>query len=100
MKDLKLNGVLPAAVLPMTADYEPDFKAYSRYLDWLIAENAIALAVNMDTGEGPQLNLSERQRVVEVAVVTAAGRCGVVAGVGGGTTQDAVEIARMYKTAG
>ena len=100
MKDLNLKGVLPAAILPMTKDYEPDFKAFSHYLDWLIAENAVALAVNMDTGEGPQLNSAERRRAVEVAVETANKRCGVVAGVMGGTTRDAVEIARMYKAAG
>ena len=42
MNDLNLKGVLPATVLPMTADYEPDFKAFARYLDWLVAENAVA----------------------------------------------------------
>jgi 4-hydroxy-tetrahydrodipicolinate synthase len=100
MKGLNLKGVLPAAVLPMTEDYEPDFKAFSHYLDWLIQEKAVALAVNMDTGEGPQLNPAERRRAVEIAVETANGRCGVVAGVMGGTTRDAVEIARMYSAAG
>jgi 4-hydroxy-tetrahydrodipicolinate synthase len=100
MKDLKLKGVLPAAILPMQADYEPDFVAFARYLDWLITQNAVALAINMDTGEGPQLNSTERRRAVEVAVATANQRCGVVAGVMGGTTRDAVETARMYQEAG
>ena len=54
MKDLNLKGVLPAAILPMHADYEADFTAFARYLDWLIAEKAVALAINMDTGEGPR----------------------------------------------
>jgi len=100
MKDLKLKGVIPAAILPMQADYEPDFVAFARYLDWLITQNAVALAINMDTGEGPQLNSTERRRAVEVAVSTANQRCGVVAGVMGGTTRDAVETARMYQEAG
>jgi 4-hydroxy-tetrahydrodipicolinate synthase len=100
MKDLNLKGVLPAAVLPMTADYEPDFKAYARYLDWLVAQNAVAFAVNMDTGEGSQLNAVERRRVIEVAVDVANGRCGVVAGVMGGTTRDAMENAMVCKEAG
>jgi 4-hydroxy-tetrahydrodipicolinate synthase len=100
MKDLNLKGVLPAAVLPMTADYEPDFKAYARYLDWLVAEHAIAFAVNMDTGEGPQLNAAERRKAIEVAVDVANKRCGVVAGVMGGTTHDAVETAKLCKEAG
>jgi 4-hydroxy-tetrahydrodipicolinate synthase len=100
MKDLNIKGVLPAAILPMTADYEPDFKAFARYLDWLISEKAVGLAINMDTGEGPQLNSQEKWRAAEVAVATANGRAGVVAGVMGGTTRDAVEMARMYKSAG
>jgi 4-hydroxy-tetrahydrodipicolinate synthase len=100
MKEINLKGILPAAIVPMTADYEPDYKAYARYLDWLIEENAIALAINMDTGEGPQLTPAERRRVAEVAVGAAKGRCAVVAGVMGTTTQGAVEVARMYKEVG
>ena len=100
MKDLQINGVLPAAVLPMTSDFEPDFKAYAHYLDWLISQKAIAFAINMDTGEGPQLNGAERRKAAEVAVDVAGTRCGVVAGVSGATTNDAVAMARMYKEVG
>jgi 4-hydroxy-tetrahydrodipicolinate synthase len=100
MKNLNLKGVLPAAILPMTSDYEPDFKSFARYLEWLISQRAVALAVNMDTGEGPQLKSAERRRVIEVAAETANGRCGVVAGVMGATTRDAVEMAIMCKDAG
>ncbi len=100
MKELNLKGVLPAAVLPMTADYEPDYKAFARYVDWLVAENATAIAVNMDTGEGPQLSPQERRKAIETAVDAANGRVGVVGGVMGSTTQNAVETALMYKEAG
>jgi 4-hydroxy-tetrahydrodipicolinate synthase len=100
MKELNLKGVLPATVLPMTAYYEPDYAAYTRYLDWLVGEQAAAFAINMDTGEGPQLTPAERQRAAETAVEVAAGRCGVVAGVMGSTTRDAVQTARMYAKAG
>lgn len=101
MAEINYNGVFPAAILPMTADYEPDFAAYARYLDWLIADqNAVGLAVNMDTGEGPQLNAAERRRVIEVAADVARGRAAVVAGVMGSTTGDAVGAAQMAKEAG
>jgi 4-hydroxy-tetrahydrodipicolinate synthase len=100
MNEINLKGILPAAVVPMTADYEPNYKAYARYLDWLIEENAIALAINMDTGEGPQLTPPERRRVAEVAVDTAKGRCAVVGGVMGTTTQGAAEVAKMYTEVG
>ena len=100
MKEINLKGVFPATVLPMTADYEPNFPAYARYLDWLIAEQAVGLAINMDTGEGPQLTPDERCRAAEVAVATARGRVSVVGGVMGATTRDAVATARMYRDTG
>jgi 4-hydroxy-tetrahydrodipicolinate synthase len=100
MKDLNLKGVIPAAVLPMTADFEPDYKAFEKYINWLIAENAVSIAVNMDTGEGPQLSAAEKCRVIEVAVHIAKGRCGIVSGVMGGTTRDAAEASKKYREAG
>jgi 4-hydroxy-tetrahydrodipicolinate synthase len=100
MKDINLKGVIPAAILPMTADYEPDYKAFGRYVDWLIREHAVALSINMDTGEGPQLSVDERRRALESAVQVAAGRCPVIAGVMGTTTTNAVEMAKIYRDAG
>lgn len=100
MKEINLRGVVPAVVLPMTSDYEPDYQAFARYLEWIIQEKAVAVAVNMDTGEGPQLKPAERLKVVETALQVAKGRVAVVAGVMGGTTMDAVEVALAYKQAG
>jgi 4-hydroxy-tetrahydrodipicolinate synthase len=100
MKEINVKGMIPAAVLPMTADYQPDYKAYARYVEWLIAEGAVAIAVNMDTGEGPSLTQEERRRAVATCAEVAGGRCAVLAGVMGATTQNAVEMAKMYREAG
>lgn len=100
MKNLSLKGVIPAAILPMTADFEPDYKAFEKYINWLISQQAVAIAVNMDTGEGPQLSANEKIRVIEVAVDAAKGRCGIVSGVMGGTTRDAAAAAKSYQAAG
>ncbi len=100
MRPISLKGVVPAVILPMTKDYEPDYEAFAQYLEWIIAENAVAIAVNMDTGEGPQLNANERVKVVETAVRIARGRVGVVSGVSGGTTKDAVDASIQYREAG
>jgi len=100
MKQLNLAGMIPAAIMPMTADFAPDYDAFARYLEWLIAENAVALAINMDTGEGPQLSIVERRHAVETAVTVSQGRVAVLAGVMGATTEGAVEIARIYQEAG
>lgn len=97
---IDIKGMIPAAIMPMNAEREPEYEAFARYLEWLIGEKAVALAINMDTGEGPQLSVSERQRAAETAVEVAQGRCSVVAGVMGATTEGAVAMARIYREAG
>lgn len=100
MENLNLKGMIPAAVLPMTEEYSPDYKAYADYIEWLISEKAIAIAVNMDTGEGPQLSRDEQRQAVQVAVEASNGRVPILAAVMGGTTQMAVDSALSNKESG
>lgn len=100
MKTINLKGMVPAAIVPMNEEYELQYESYARYVEWLIQEKAVAIAVNMDTGEGPQLSNEERRKVVKTAVATARGRAAIIAGVMGATTGGAVEMAQMYKDAG
>lgn len=95
-----INGMIPATILPMQADFAPDYTAYRAYLEWLISQNALAFAVNMDTGEGPQLSVAEKLEVVRVAADVAKGRLPVLAGLMGSTTADAVGLAQRYAEAG
>jgi len=102
-KKINLKGMAPATILPMDENFQPDFDAYAHYLRWLVGEGAVAFAVNLDTGEGPQLSVEERRKVVEVGAQVAAetgGRVSVLAGVMGSTTQGAVELAKIYREAG
>ena len=96
----ELNGVVPAAILPMTKDYQPDFDSFRCYLEWLISQNALAFAVNMDTGEGPQLNLQERLEVIRVAKEIAGDHHPVLAGLMAGGTIDAIAQAKLFAEAG
>lgn len=100
MNATDINGMIPATILPMQSDFAPDYTAYRAYLEWLITQNALAFAVNMDTGEGPQLSLVEKLEVVRVAADVAKGRLPVLAGLMGGTTADAVGLAQRYAEAG
>jgi 4-hydroxy-tetrahydrodipicolinate synthase len=100
MSELNLRGIIPATVLPMTHDYQPDLEALEPYLNWVIDQGPVALAINVDTGEGPHLSDRERQVVLEAAVSIARGRCGIVAGIGGPYTAAAIEQARAAKAAG
>ncbi len=100
MTTLNLRGIIPATVLPMTETHEPDIDGLESYLEWVIKQGPVALAINADTGEGPHLSRAERREVLEAAVGVAAGRCAIVAGIGGPYTAAAIENARDAKAAG
>ncbi|MCC6627411.1 MAG: dihydrodipicolinate synthase family protein [Chloroflexi bacterium] len=97
---LDLHGLIPATVLPLTADDEPDLPALRRYLNWLAPQGPVALAINVDTGEGPHLTRAEKRAVLETVVEHVNGRCGVIAGIGGPSTRAAIDHARDARAAG
>jgi 4-hydroxy-tetrahydrodipicolinate synthase len=93
-------GIIPAIVTPMTADGAIDEAAVRPYVEWLVRQGPTALAVNVDTGEGPHLTPDERVRMLELVGDAAAGRCAIVAGVGGPSTRDGEANARRAAAAG
>jgi len=97
---LNLEGLIPATVLPMTADAEIDEPQLRRYIRWVSDQGPVALAINADTGEGPHLTHAEKVRVVEIVADELNGKLPIVAGLGGPFTRQAVEQARELKSAG
>lgn len=95
-----LEGIIPAVIVPMREDYSIDYPAYQAYLEWVIAQGASGLAVNVDTGEGPYLTPEERSEVIRVTKMVSAGRCFIVAGIGGPSTSFAMNNARAAQAAG
>jgi 4-hydroxy-tetrahydrodipicolinate synthase len=77
-----------------------DAPALKRYVEWLVPQGPVALAVNVDTGEGPNLTPDERRLTIETVAEAAAGRCHVVAGVAGTSTALGVANASAAKAAG
>jgi len=96
---IDLHGLIPACVVTFDADGRFDERAYRRYLQWLLPQGPVALAVNADTGEGPHLWPHERERVLRVAV-DEAGDVPVIAGLSAQFTEQAVEEARRAEGAG
>jgi 4-hydroxy-tetrahydrodipicolinate synthase len=95
---LNLNGLIPATVLPMDAEGRIDERALRRYISWIVAQGPVALAINVDTGEGPHLTHEERVRVL--GVVRAVTDLPIVAGLAGPSTEAAVRQATDFKAAG
>lgn len=52
------------------------------------------------TGESPTLSFDEHEKVIEIAVASAAGRVKVIAGTGANATREAIELHRFAKSAG
>jgi 4-hydroxy-tetrahydrodipicolinate synthase len=100
MDTLDLEGIIPAIIVPMRQDFSIDFEALRGYLDWVVSQGPVGLAVNVDTGEGPYLTPEERVQVIQVARQAAAGHCYIVAGVGGPGTLAAVANAKAAREAG
>jgi 4-hydroxy-tetrahydrodipicolinate synthase len=101
MHTLDLGGIIPATLTPMTAAGEVDEGGLRRYIRWLLGfEGLKALAVNMDTGEGPQLLRDERRRILEIYAEETAGRLPVLAGIGAPNTAVAQDLARDARDAG
>jgi 4-hydroxy-tetrahydrodipicolinate synthase len=101
MKTLDLAGIIPAVVTPMDEGGAADEEALRRYIRWLLGyEGLKGLAVNMDTGEGPQLAREERRRILEVYAEEVSGRLPVLAGIGAPSTAAAADLARDARDAG
>ena len=95
---LNLNGLIPATVLPMDADGRIDEPALRAYIGWVVDQGPVALAINVDTGEGPHLTHDEKVRVLEI--VHDVTDLPIVAGLAGPSTDAAVRQARDFRAAG
>jgi 4-hydroxy-tetrahydrodipicolinate synthase len=95
---LDLEGLIPATVLPMQADGSIDEPALRTYIGWVVEQGPVALAINVDTGEGPHLTHDEKVRIINV--VRDVTDTPIVAGLAGPSTDAAVRQARDFKAAG
>jgi 4-hydroxy-tetrahydrodipicolinate synthase len=99
--DIDFTGLIPATVTPLTDDFALDVPALRSYIRWLRGfEGVKALAVNMDTGEGPHLSREERRQVLEAYAGEIQGRIPLLAGVAARYTAEAVELARDAASSG
>ena len=98
---LRFSGVMPANILPFTADLRIDETAYRRHLRWLADTPGVTgIVANGHAAEVSSLSREERRRALALAVDEVAATCPVVAGVYTDGTAEAVELARDARAAG
>ena len=95
-----LQGSLVAIVTPMKDDGTLDLEAFRRLIDWHIAEGTQGLVVVGTTGESPTVDFDEHCVLIKTAVDHAAGRVPIIAGTGGNSTSEAIELAAYAREAG
>ena len=87
-------GSIVALVTPMCEDGSIDYPALRKLIDWHIAEGTDCVCVVGTTGESPTVSVDEHCEIIRVAVEHAKGRVPIMAGTGGNSTREAIELSR------
>ncbi len=95
-----IQGSIVAIVTPMFEDGSLDFQSLRALLDWHIAEGTDAVVIVGTTGESPTVAVDEHCELIKVAIEYVAGRIPVIAGTGGNSTSEAIELTAFAKQAG
>jgi 4-hydroxy-tetrahydrodipicolinate synthase len=95
-----ITGSLVAIVTPMHEDGSLDLESFRKLIDWHVAEGTDGIVVVGTTGESPTVDFDEHKQLIRVAVEHAKGRIPIVAGTGGNSTAEAIELTESAKHAG
>src|SRR5438067_2416033 len=96
---MNFRGTYTALVTPFR-DGAFDEAAYERLIEWQIESEVAGIVPVGTTGESPTLDYAEHNRVIEVAVKAARGRCKVIAGTGSNSTAEAIALTQEAERAG
>lgn len=95
-----LQGSLVALVTPMFDDGRLDIDALKALIEFHIAEGSDGIVIVGTTGESPTVNVDEHCQLIQSAVEFVAGRVPVIAGTGGNSTSEAIELTNKAKQLG
>lgn len=95
-----IKGSLVAIATPMHEDGSLDFAGMRKLLDWHVAQGTDGIVVVGTTGESPTVDFDEHCELIRVTVEHIAGRIPVIAGTGGNSTREAIELTHCAKVAG
>ncbi len=97
---IQIRGSIPAIVTPMHEDGSLDLPAFRKLIDWHIEEGTDALVVVGTSGESATVSVDEHIQTIQTAVEHAAKRIPIIAGAGGNSTAEAIELSKQAKSVG
>jgi 4-hydroxy-tetrahydrodipicolinate synthase len=95
-----IKGSIVAIVTPMHADGSLDVPGLRKLIDWHIAEGTDGIVIVGTTGESPTVSVEEHCELIKIAVEHTAKRIPVIAGTGGNSTTEAIELTEYAKRVG
>jgi 4-hydroxy-tetrahydrodipicolinate synthase len=98
--NIMIKGSIVAIVTPMHEDGSLDLDSYRALIDWHVSCGTAGIVAVGTTGESPTVDVQEHEQLIEVAVRHAAGRIPVIAGTGGNSTREAIELTRFARQVG
>jgi 4-hydroxy-tetrahydrodipicolinate synthase len=95
-----IKGSIVAIVTPMHDDGSLDLPCLKKLIDWHIAEGTDGIVIVGTTGESPTVSVDEHCELIKVCIEHVAGRIPVIAGTGGNSTVEAIELTHYAKSVG
>ena len=95
-----ITGSLVAIVTPMHADGSLDMPGLKKLIDWHISEGTDGIVIAGTTGESSTVTVEEHKDLIRITVEHVNKRIPVIAGSGGNSTQEAINLTSYAKDVG
>ena len=94
------QGAYTAIVTPFNRDGGVDYSQLRALVEEQIAAGIDGIVPVGTTGESPTVDFDEHHQIIDVCIATARKRCKIIAGTGGNSTREALELTRHAMEAG
>lgn len=94
------RGSIVAIATPFKENFDIDFEAYGRLIDFHLEQGTDGIVPCGCTGEAATLTHNEQEQCVKFTVERVAGRIPVIAGTGSNSTREALSLTKYAKEAG
>ena len=95
-----ISGSIVAIVTPMQDDGRLDFERFKALIDFHVEQGTDGVVVVGTTGESPTVDFDEHKELIRLAVAHSRGRIPIIAGTGGNSTSEAIELTQSARNAG